>query len=309
MRRKIFTLLQIILSIALLALAVVIARPSNLTEELQHASRAWLAVSLLVVPVLIMLRVARWHFLARTRRASIGFSRSFHSYMAGLALAVVTPFAAGELARGAFAAPEDKAAFVGLTFLDKMLDVSSLLVLACLGFVVVAPGYLKLAGAAALVLLFAALAFSRRIAGLAAALMPRWRLTSVLQRAVAAARAVPSGTLAACFVVAVFNFAMLYCHLFMIMYAFSPDIDPKAAGLFPLITLSRVVPSIAGLGVREFTAGAIFAQAQYSVSSAGAVVAAFWQFVSANVLPAVAWLLAAGGFRRFIGSGREAQGD
>lgn len=309
MKRRIFTVLQIVLSLALLALAVAIARPSNLREQFRGASRGWLAASFLVVPVLIMLRAGRWHILARTRAPGIRFSRSFHSYMAGLALAVVTPFAAGELARGAFAAPEDKAGFVGLTFLDKMLDVSSLLVLACLGFVVVAPGPVKLAGVAALALLFAGLAFSRRIAGLAAALMPQSRITVALQRALAAAQAVPSATLAGCFVVALANFTLLYCHLFMIMYAFAPGIDPRAAGLFPLITLSRVIPSIAGLGVREFTAGAIFAQAQYSVTSAGAVVAAFWQFTSANVLPAVAWLVVSGGFRRFVGNGREEKSD
>ena len=309
MKRRVFTVLQIVLSLALLALAVVIARPSNVREQLRGASRGWLAASLLVVPVLIMLRAGRWHILARTRAPGIRFSHSFHSYMAGLALAVITPFAAGELARGAFAAPGDKAGFVGLTFLDKMLDMSSLLVFACIGFVVVAPGPMKLAGVAALVLLFAGLAFSRRIAGLASALMPQSRITATLQRALAAARAVPMATLVGCFVVAVANFALLYCHLFMIMYSFAPGIDPRAAGLFPLITLSRIIPSIAGLGVREFTAGALFAQAQYSVTSAGAVMAAFCQFASANVLPAVVWLVVSGGFRRFAGTNREEQCD
>jgi len=300
-KRGVFAAVQVGLSAALLVMAVWIAHPSQLKAELRHANLPWLAATLLLVPVLIMLRAGRWHVLARTRRPQIPFARSFHSYLGGLALAAVTPFSAGELARGAFLAPEDKAGFVGLTFLDKMLDVASLVLLACVGFMVVAPGRLKIAGLVGVGLLLLGLGAIRPIAGAAVARAPQWRFARALVRASDAARAVPSRVLAGCFVVATVNFALLYFHLFVIMYAFAPEIDPRAVGLFPLITLSRVVPSIAGLGVREFTAGTIFAEAGYSVSSAAAVVAAFCQFVSANVLPAVAWLTVSGGFRRFFG--------
>ncbi len=310
MRHRVFAAVQIGLSLVLLAVVVWRHLPSQLGAELVGANYAVLLLTLMMVPILVMLRAVRWHVLARTRDPHIPMALSFHSYMAGLALAVITPFSAGELARGAFAAPSDRAGFVGLTFLDKMLDVTSLMVLVCSGFMVVAPGRLKLAGAGAMLLLFVAIASARSFAGFAATLMPRWRFVGALMRGVEAGRAVPTGTLLGCFVVAVGNFALLYFHLFLIMYAFAPEIDWRAAGLFPMVTfISRAVPSIAGLGVREFTASAIFAEVEYNISSTGAVVATFLQFVGANVLPAGAWLLVSGGFRRFFAAAREGGGD
>jgi uncharacterized membrane protein YbhN (UPF0104 family) len=119
---------------------------------------------------------------------------------------------------------------------------------------------------------------------------------------------VPRRVLATCFLIALANFTFLYCHLYVIMYSFAPDIKPQAVGLFPLITIvSRAVPSIAGLGVREFVAGWLFAGAEYNVGSAAAVVASSGQFVILNVLPAVIWLVTTGGFGRFFRKKREEQ--
>jgi hypothetical protein len=294
-----------VISLGLLWLAAWRVKPSALLEELAGASALTLALSLLGIPVLIGMRALRWHILARTRSSDFSFARSFHSYMGGLALAVITPWSAGELARGALAAPDDRSGFTGLTLLDKMFDLTALLLLACVGFVVVAPQGLRALGLVAAVLVLLGWVAAPYAIGALERRMPDSGLSRKAARALEAARGVGGVTLAGCFAFALANFALLYCHLYMIMYAFAPDVELKAVGLFPLITLlSRVVPSIAGLGVRELTAGALFARADYQVSSAGAGVAVFTQFVALNVLPAALWVTMSGGFTRFFGKGR-----
>jgi len=226
-----------------------------------------------------------------------------------LTLATVTPLAAGELARGALAAPDDKAGFVGLTIFDKVIDAMTLYVFACAGFVVVTSGWARLVGLAAMAAGFAGWAAAGAIAGALEKRLPASRVTNALSRAIAAARAVRASVFVRCFLVATANLALYYAHLYVIMYAFSPTIRPEAVGLFPLITLSRVVPSVAGLGARELTAVALFANARYEVTGTAAMEAALLQFVTVNVLPAAVWLAASSGLGRLARMIRGTGGD
>jgi uncharacterized membrane protein YbhN (UPF0104 family) len=297
-RRRLLIFAQIAASIGLLALAAALARPEALLKEIKTADWRLIAASMLFVPALMFVRTARWHLIARTRRPEMTFGESMHSYMAGLTLAVVTPWAAGELARGALAAPHDKAAFVGLTFVDKLIDATSLYLFACAGVVVVAPGWYRAIGLGGAALAAGGWAAAPAMLAILNARLPRSRLTDILRRAMAAGGQVPRRVLATSFALALVSGVVYFCQLYVIMYAFSPSIRPEAVGLYPLITLSRVIPSI-GFGVREFVAGALFAKFQYDVTSAAAVDASFVQYVAANVVPAAAWLIASGGFRRF----------
>lgn len=300
---------QVLITAAFLCLAIFIAKPDELLGKLAGADKLLVASSFLFIPVLVLLRSVRWRTIARTRKPGISLKECFHSYMAGLTLAVVTPWAAGELARGALAAPDDKAGFVGLTFLDKLMDLTMLFVFACAGLAVVAPGMYKLAALAAIAAAFAGWSMAGPVLLVLERLLPRSRLTGALGRALQASGGVPVKVLAVCFVLAALDKAVYYCQLYVIMLAFSPGIRPEAAGLFPLITLSRVVPSIAGLGVREFVAAAIFSRVQYEVTSAAAVAASLAQYVIANVVPATLWLVSGGGFGRFLAARREETGD
>jgi len=284
---------QIAASIVFLGLVAVVARPAELLRTVAKANTWLVALSLAFVPAIMILRISRWHLIARTRKADIPFRDSYDSYMGGLAISVVAPWVA-ELARGAFAAPTDKAGFVGLTFLDKLIDVTMLYVFACAGLAVLAPGGYKIVAAAAIIPAVCAWLAARPLVSLADRVLPRSKMAEALRRAVTASRDVSPGVLGAAFALAAVNVAVYYSQLYVIVYAFSPQIEAKAAGLFPLITLSRLVPSFGGLGVREFVAGALFARFNYSVTSAAAVDAAFVQFVFANVVPAAVWLMTSG---------------
>lgn len=310
-RRKILILAQVAASLGLLVLAAALARPQALVNEIRAADWRLIALSALFVPVLMFLRTLRWYLIARTRRPQMTFGESMHSYIAGLALAVVTPWAAGELARGALLAPQDKAAFVGLTFLDKLIDATALYLFACIGVMAIAPGWYKAIGAAGAALAAIGWAVAPAMLTILDARLPQSRATDIMRRASAAGRQVPGRVLATSFALAGLSGAVYFFQLYVIMYAFSPSIRPEAVGLYPLITLSRVIPSI-GFGVREFVAGALFSRFQYDVTSAAAVDSSFVQYVIVNVAPAAAWLVASGGFRRFArrqGDTREGDGQ
>jgi len=292
--------LQAAASVVLFALAVKVAQPDRLVQAVRQARGGYLALSVALVPALIALRTLRWHILSRTRRPEMRFRESVHSYMAGLTLATVS-IQAAELARGAYAAPDDKAGFMGLTLLDKIIDVATLYLFASAGLVLMLPGWQRAIGPAAAAAACAGWFAAGRLAAVMERRLPKSRITNAVGRALAAMRQVPKGVLAVAFLVAVSNLALYYFHLYLITYAFSPEIEVKAIGLFPWITLNRVIPSIGGVGVREFIASALFAGGRYKVSSAAAVNASLVQFVTLNVAPVVVWLAAAGGFSRMAG--------
>lgn len=296
-KRRLILLAQVAASVVFIGLIAVFIHPAELWNTLRKANTTLLLLSLSIVPVLMVLRVSRWHIIARTRRPDIPLADTYNSYMAGLAVAVVTPWV-GELARGAVVAPRDRAGFMGLTFLDKLIDLTMLFICACVGLMVIAPGGYKAFAAAGIVIAAIAWATLPAMVAIADRVLPRSRMADILRRAALASGQVSRRVLAIAFLLAVANVTIYYCELYVTMMAFSPSIKLEAAALFPLITLSRLIPSLGGLGVREFVAGALFSHAQYDVSSAAAVDASFVQFAFANVVPSVLWLISARGLTR-----------
>ena len=102
-------------------------------ESLQAANIGTLALALLITPLVIGLKIWRWLLLARTVDPAFSVPDAARSYLVGLALATVTPLAAGEAMRGMFVKGGSRAQLTGKTILDKFIDLASLSLFAGIG--------------------------------------------------------------------------------------------------------------------------------------------------------------------------------
>ena len=126
-------LFKVVFTLALVGLVIVIAGPRNILRAFQGTDPLFILLALPLTPVCIFFKAYRWHLLARSRIAGLGFLPSFKSYMAGLTLAVVTPMSSGELARGLHLDPKRGLELTGLVTVDKFLDLAAVGTYGCLG--------------------------------------------------------------------------------------------------------------------------------------------------------------------------------
>ncbi|MBM4084109.1 MAG: hypothetical protein FJ272_04910, partial [Planctomycetes bacterium] len=84
-------LFKVLFTVGLLALIVALFGPGKMARAFEGADYALTALAFLLTPVVIFLKAFRWHVLARSKLPGIPFLTSLKSYLAGLALAVVTP--------------------------------------------------------------------------------------------------------------------------------------------------------------------------------------------------------------------------
>ena len=101
----------------------------ELRESLHHANIKLLTLGLLLTPGIILCKISKWYLLLCTCDFEGNkFLVATKSFLIGYALAFVTPFASGEIARGAFIPSVSQARLLELTVRDKLCDLLGLLV-------------------------------------------------------------------------------------------------------------------------------------------------------------------------------------
>ncbi len=251
---------RVMVTVALLAAFMVFNDPQTMWQTLRGADPGGLALALALTPLVMGLRIWRWHWLVATE-APQPPARILTSYLMGFALGAVSPAGLGELGRALFlpVTPAQRLALSGKALADKLLDVASVVLLAGAG-VLSAAGYP--AGAA----LWVALG----VAGFGSVVTwgRRWPMPIArLARFWEGLTRIPPGVLWRNWAVSLLGFGVLYGQLWVVFIAFAPDTPAKALLLFPLITLSSLVPlSLNGIGLREWVATVILAG--YGLSAA-----------------------------------------
>lgn len=281
MRRR--AVAQLVVSAACGLALLLVLDPRRLVESLSTADAGLLGLATCLTPVILLLRAWRWHVLARSEVADLRFGESWHSYMGGLVLGVVTPLAAGELGRAAFLRAGRAGRLAALVVVDKTLDLALVGALSLAGVAWVFPEIrfasllapLPVVAWTGIVLCASWLSadqIRRFPAALQVALLDRGRLEG--------RRLLMLGVLG---VGALFTF---YSQAWLVLKAVAPGASPRAVALWPTVTLSTVVPALlGGLGVRELTAASLLPAV--GVESAAAVNAAFLQFVIVMAGPAL----------------------
>lgn len=254
---------------------------------------AKLAPALLLTPLILIMRSAKWQMLARGLAPRITLRESFRSYLGSTSLAVATPGRVGELSRGLYlphvAIQGWKGA--GLVLVDSWTDFLAVALWACLGFALVA-GKTGLAGG---LLLFALVApvplWIRLVPPVLSRLPSRWGFRAWASRALPAPGDIPHGDMfkATWLGIAAYGFEWLQAYWLLQGIAGADPSLWRLAGLLALVALANSIQvTMAGFGVREGMAMLLLAQDGIGPEAAAA--AAFLQSALLLLLPALAGL-------------------
>lgn len=283
--KKLVVALKLLITILCFALMFTFIGFSNLAGTFRQASIPVILVSLCMTPVCLAVKIYRWFLLARSVDTSISYRQAATSYLAGLCLAVITPFATGELTRGLFF--QHHAELTGKVFIDKLVDLTVVALFTTAG-IAFATGYLQVkivAGIALAAMLV--IWFLRPVVSNVCTWLSRSVRLAFLEKTGKAFMEIETNLLLKIFGLAFLFFGLFYLQAFILLHAFQPDPPAKAVLFFPLITLSTIIPiTIGGMGIREWAAA--FLLDPLGISSAVAVNTFFMHFIIINVIPGLA---------------------
>jgi uncharacterized membrane protein YbhN (UPF0104 family) len=280
---------RVLVTFLLLALLLTQFRVRDLWTSLSQSNTGLLACSLALTPVIVGVKTLRWLVLARTQR-KIGFAEALHSYLVGLALATVTPFAVGEVGRGFFVQGTDHAEMTGKVILDKVIDLLTVFLFSALGLLITGNASAARAGGVLLV----------GVAGAWAGLFllprlvwqPKGRIGEYIERfhfsrVLEGLRKTPFLKLLLNAGLALIGFVVFYFQAFVLLQAFYDARAPlSVVPYFPIITVSTILPiAIGGVGVREWIA--VLLLRNFGIPSSVAFNAFFSHFVIVQLLPAL----------------------
>jgi len=285
LNKKILIAVKIVITVLCFALMFWYIGVGKLIDTFLGASWAMIAVALALTPVCLFVKTIRWFFLARSVDESITYKDAVLSYLAGLCLAVITPFATGELARGCYF--KDRASSTGKVFIDKLVDLTVVAVFTLVG-ILFTVGYIqiKLVSAAALIIIIAIWFIRKSFSRLCKTISNRTGIESFSRIGIAFSE-INTKLLFNIFLLAFLFFALFYFQAYVILTAFFEHPPIATTLFFPLITLSTIIPvTIGGLGIREWAAALLLKQ--FNIPEAVAVNTFFVHFILINFIPALA---------------------
>lgn len=275
-RNRLKTALRILVTLTALLIIAWKIDLSRVGEALSSARLSWLLGALCLTPLCIIFKSFRWWILIREVEPEMPFSGALKSFLAGISLAVLTPGAFGELARGLYAGSPKRYELTGLAFVDKLLDLSALIVAGAVGMMVF--GYLW-----APVVVFGVLILLWWRVGWLTKYLNHTRLLGRFGGGISAARGY---VLVLCFVLAVVFFGIYYFQGWLALRSYAEEAGAKEVALLPLTTAMKVVPSLFGIGPREATAGYLLPH-YASTSAEKAVLGVFSHYLVVMLIPSV----------------------
>jgi uncharacterized protein (TIRG00374 family) len=282
LRTRLINIAKIGLTVVAVGYLVYVAKPDQILAYLRVMDKRLLIGILVLKFITDIFKIWKWLILARVEEADFSYWKAFKSFYMGIALAVITPFAIGELGRGALISQEHKAELSGLVMLDKVFDLATV---ALFSF----SGLLVLNGKSGLiVLLIAAYLTGMILIQHLVRLVEKLDFIGIFKlkivnRLAASIRQVSVRIVLQSALLSVVYFSLFYLQAYLIMLSYGESFPLDVVLYFPLITLSTIIPiTIGGVGIREGTA--ILLLRQYGVSEALAFNTFFMHFVIANVV-------------------------
>jgi len=106
---------------------------TKIIEQVASVNPFWVTVAILGFPCLILVKSGRWHLIAKEAGLNYKLSSCFKSYLAGIAMGVITPGRVGELAKACYLKAE-LGAGLGVSLRTAVSDrIYDLLFLICFG--------------------------------------------------------------------------------------------------------------------------------------------------------------------------------
>ncbi|HSH01208.1 MAG TPA: lysylphosphatidylglycerol synthase transmembrane domain-containing protein [Anaerolineae bacterium] len=276
--------IQIITSIILVGLIFYIVKPYAIWQTLRNANFILLLLSLPITLIIIGLKSTRWWLLTNSIQ-SVPFTTAIYSFLIGLALATITPLAAGEAGRAFFIPSIEKSSLTGKFLLDKLVDLSAVFLFSSIGLAFISNNpILNWISLLLIILLISSWLLMYKLVS---------KLRMILNKYVVWAdklfKALENTTIKQLLinvVLAFISFVFFYGQLFLILQALWPTTTWSALIVFPIITLSTILPlAIGGVGIREWSA--IILLSEFGIPHEVAVTATFTHFIIVQFIPAI----------------------
>ncbi|MBI1745118.1 MAG: flippase-like domain-containing protein [Acidobacteria bacterium] len=264
-----------------------------LVGTLHRADWRWLPLVLALSLAMLFLRAYKWYALLKQSLREVSFREAWVSFLGGTSLGVLTPARLGELGRLFFLKNHNKARAGEAMIVDRMFDLSVLLIFGALGALAVHRRLLAIiVGALTLILLFVIMhpqQLRRLFNGVARVpVVQRW-----VPQVDISYQNIGLPMFAWQLLITTINCLLDLVSFYFLLTAFEAVSVAPVLYAFPLILLSNLIPlTIGGLGIREGTAMLLLSR--HGVSPAAAIDASFLLYFLNTLVPGLAgalWLL------------------
>jgi len=274
--------IKIIISGVLLYLISLEIDWNQLTVSFKQADLLNFSLGVLFGVLFNTIKFLKWKTLINNGGCSWSYWDSAKSYMVGNALGIVTPMRAGDLGRAFYFPSSDRAQIIGLTVIDRIMDLAAVLVL-CIGgsFLLINKvfGLLILGiGVIILVLLFSPPFFSKIFAKFETD-------RTIFHKLIGMISILKDLRISAITISLFLSFLAFILIIFQFYYIVSSFESSSFLAVYlatPLITLSSLVPvTFLGLGVREGISVYLFSM--LGITAATGFSTAFLGFIINNI--------------------------
>lgn len=282
MKNRLLFLLKIIVSGVLLYLIILKIDWNQLSVSLKQGNLFYLGLGVVFGIIFNMVKFMKWYYLINTKSNTYSYWDGAKSYMVGNALGLVTPMRVGDLGRALYFPPKDRPRIMGLTIVDRLIDLAIVFILAIGGsFILINKGFgilIVLLAISSLLMLYSPSVMCRGFRKI----IPNGYIKEKLSKLLDVFEILNFKIMTRALILAFIAFFSIIFEFHYLVSAFE-DLTLLAIFLItPLITLSTVIPvSIMGLGVREGLSILLFSM--FNISAATALSAAFLFFIINNV--------------------------
>lgn len=282
MKNNCLYLLKILVSGILLYLIISKMDWQQLTYSLKHANLFYITMGLLFGLGFNIIKFVKWHTLIKSGNNKHSYWDGAKSYMIGNALGLVTPMRAGDIGRALYFLPADRPRIIGLTIMDRLVDLIAVLVLSIGGsFILINSGFgvlVIILSTFSLFIVYGGDSICKKLL----AIMPDTNATEKVGKCLRSLSDLDFKEITVALFLAFLAFILIIFEFYCLVTAFEDIALPSIYLVTPLITLSTILPiSLMGLGVREGLS--IYFLAIFGVSAPAALSAAFLFFLINNV--------------------------
>jgi glycosyltransferase 2 family protein len=255
----------------------------NIIYSLKNINLKIFFIAFLIWPIGDYFKIRKWVTLVRVHEPSFSFYDGVKSFYSGISMALITPFSVGELTRGRFVKSQFVNELTGKTVLDKFFDFLTVIVLSISGMLILIDRYWLLVPLFIIYLYI--IIYLKTILKLFNKISifnkPQLNILSKISNGfndISNTLAIKNSIYSIVF------FVIFYFQTYIVLLAYDVDCPLQIMALFPLVTLSTILPiTISGIGIRESVA--VILLSHYNIPEAVAFNAFFMHFIIANIIP------------------------
>ena len=279
-------MLKILLAIFLLLVILNKVDISKFYLNIKKQDINLLILAFFSVPIWILFKTLKWKTLLQTYIRGFSFFQIMRSFLAGLAIGMITPGKVGELSRTFFIPSKNKSRVAGLVVVDRYFDLLLLFFFISFGVLHFMGPYwtmcVILTGLAGIGTLFIMHGIAKKGFFSKRSNFVMDRISDMLKALEGLNFMVFLPLFAVTAVIMLLSIATSYC----LLLSFTPVSFTAALNVFPLVLMTNILPITFGnLGVRE--GATIFLLNTYGISGEVALNIALTLFVLHTLIPAL----------------------